>query len=129
MAKYGECEVCGANGIVTEHHRIKRGQQPALIKCKKNLINLCNECHYKIHHGKDGHALDIKLQLEFQNYLESNLLKQYITKEEVKELLEINQKATDNLCKTLNQHKGLFTREDIIRACMGGKIILQEENK
>ena len=79
--KYGTCEVCGANGIVTEHHRIKRGQQPALIKCKKNLINLCNECHYSIHHGKDGHALDQKLKLEMQNYMEFVFDKQYFSRE------------------------------------------------
>lgn len=129
MAKYGECEVCGTNGMVTEHHKVKRSQQPALIKCKKNIINLCNGCHYKIHHGTDGHALDIKLQLEFQNYLELIFDKQYFTREEVKESLEINSKATDSLCKTLNQHKGMFYREDIIRTCMGGKIIEEVDNK
>ena len=123
MAKYGACEVCGANGIVTEHHRINRGQQPALIKCKKNLINLCNECHFSIHHGKDGHALDQKLKLEFQNYLEIVFDKQYFSREEVQEILEINSRATDSLCKTLNQHKGLFAREDIIRSACGGKLI------
>lgn len=126
MAKYGECKVCGAATIVTEHHIIKRGQQPALIKCKRNLINLCNECHYSIHHGKEGHALDVKLQLEFQNFLEGSLLKQYFSREEIQRVLEINSKATDSLCKTLNQYKGMFAREDVIRACMGGRILYED---
>lgn len=126
MAKYGVCEVCGVNAIVTEHHKIKRSKQPHLVKCKKNIINLCNGCHYSIHHGKDGHALDIKLQLEFQNYLEMVFDKEYFSREEVQKILEINSKATDSLCKTLNQYKGMFYREDIIRACMGGKIITLE---
>lgn len=47
--------------------------------------------------------------------------------EEVKAILEINTKATDSLCKTLNQYKGLFAREDIIRTCMGGKLIVESE--
>jgi hypothetical protein len=127
MAKYGECEVCGTPGIVTEHHKIKRGQQSALIKCQKNLINLCNECHYSIHHGKNGHALDMKLQLEFQNFLEENLLKQYFSREEIKAILKISWKETDRLCKTIKQEKGMFTRESIIRTCMGGKIISEED--
>ena len=45
----------------------------------------------------------------------------------MQEALEINSKATDSLCKTLNQYKGLFAREDIIRAGMGGKMIEEEE--
>lgn len=127
MAKYGECEVCNVFGIITEHHRIKRSQQPALIKCKKNIINLCNECHYSIHHGKNGHALDIELQWGFQNFLEEKLLKQYFFRKEIKEILGISDKATDRLCKTIKQEKGMFTRESIIRTCMGGKIISEED--
>ena len=91
MAKLGECKVCGVNDIVTEHHRIKRGQQSALIKCKDNLIDLCTKCHYEIHHGKNGHALDLQLQWGFQNHLEDIFDKKEFARDEIKKLLKINQ--------------------------------------
>ncbi len=129
MAKYGTCEVCGINGIVTEHHKIKRSQQPALIKCKMNLIDLCEKCHYSIHHGKEGHDLDETIKLQFQNYLEIVFNKDYFSREEVQAILDINSKSTDRLLKTLKQYNGLFAREDIVRISMGGKLIILEEYK
>lgn len=121
--------MCGINGIVTEHHKVKRSQQSALIKCKTNLIDLCEKCHYSIHHGKDGHDLDEIIKLQFQNYLEIVFNKDYFSREEVQAILDITSKSTDRLLKTVKQYKGLFAREDIIRACMGGKIILEESEE
>ena len=127
MAKLGECKVCGVNDIVTEHHRIKRGQQSALIKCKDNLIDLCTKCHYEIHHGKNGHALDLQLQWGFQNHLEDVFDKNEFTREEIKKCLGINEDAIVRLCKTIKQQNSVFLREDVIRACMGGKLISKDD--
>jgi hypothetical protein len=123
LSKIGTCEKCLSYGRVSQHHKIKRSQQIALRDCKKNLIYLCDNCHYSIHHG-NGHALDMELQLEFQNYLERILLKQYFTIEEIQSLLDIKYKDACKIVKTLNSINGkYYTREDIIRSAMGGKII------
>ncbi|CAI3547942.1 hypothetical protein [Clostridium neonatale] len=129
IAKLGTCKNCGAFGRITEHHKIKRSKQTALIKCKNNLIDLCDQCHYVIHHSPAGHKLDINIQLSFQNFLETRFLKEFISREEVKEVLEITDRETNRLLKTLMQHNGLYVREDLIRCCMGGKIITQGDLK
>lgn len=131
IVKYrlGTCKNCGAFGRITEHHKIKRSKQKALIKCKYNLIDLCDQCHYAIHHLPNGHSLDINIQLSFQNFLETKFLKEFISREEVKEVLEITDKETNRLLKTLTKHNGLYEREELIRCCMGGKIITQEDLK
>ncbi|NHL28312.1 hypothetical protein FDF02_10245 [Clostridium botulinum] len=94
-----------------------------------NLIDLCEKCHYSIHHGKDGHDLDETIKLQFQNYLEIVFNKDYFSREEVQVILDINSKSTDRLLKTLKQYKGLLAREEIVRASMGGKLIILEEYK
>jgi hypothetical protein len=128
MAKIGTCQECMRYGRITEHHKIRKSQQVALRECKKNLIYLCDECHYSVHHGTNGHALDTKLKLEFQNYLEMILLKEYFTVEEIEELLEIKYKDAYKIVKTLDRYKGIYyLREDIIRSAMGGKIIQESE--
>ena len=62
--------------------------------------------------------------MQFQNKLEMLLDKEYLTKEEINEVLKISQTALRGLLKTLTVYKGnLYKREDVIRACMGGRII------
>ena len=104
------------------HHIVFRSKAPSLIKCKLNLIPLCQKCHYSIHHGT-GHKLDIILKLEFQNKLEILFDKRELTREEINEVLQISEKALQKLLKALTLHKSKYAREDVIRACMGGKLI------
>ena len=81
-------------------------------------------CHAKVHRGKESKELNHKLRLQFQNKLEILFDKQYLTEEEINDVLKISQTALRGLLKTLTVYKGnLFKREDVIRACMGGKII------
>ncbi|WP_026887685.1 hypothetical protein [Clostridium beijerinckii] len=129
MAKIGTCEECFQYGRLTPHHKIFKSEQIALRDCKENIIYLCDSCHYSIHHGTNGYGLRIKLQLDFQNYLERILLKEYFTVEEIEKLLEIKYKDAYKIVKTLKRHKGnLYKREDIIREAMGGKIITESES-
>jgi hypothetical protein len=121
------CENCGKHGITTEHHKIPR-KQVALIKCKKNLIDLCESCHYEVHHGKNGQVLNKKIRLSFQNHLELIFDKEYFTIEEIQNALEITYKASYSLCKSLKRHKAIFyLREDIIRSAMADKLITEQE--
>lgn len=131
MPKYGEmiCPICGA--VATElHHMVFRSQVKQLENCKLNHIYLCAECHRgtKGVHGKEGHNLDRKLKLQFQNKLEFLFAKQYLSRKDIKETLGIKDNAVDSLCKLMKQEKGMFAREDLIRTCMGGKIILEDES-
>ena len=117
------CPVCGRRAI-NIHHIVFRSQQPSLIKCDLNLIPLCYECHYSIHH-RGNKKLDKQLKLKFQNKLEYFFIKEYLTKEEINEVLNISDKALERLLKTLKKTDDKYYREDVIRTCMGNKLILE----
>ncbi|NLK23198.1 MAG: hypothetical protein GX309_04240, partial [Clostridiales bacterium] len=79
-------------------------------------------------HGKQGHQLDQKLKLSFQNKLEMLWDKQYLTREEIKEVLQISEKALDRLLKTVQKSKDKYIRESVIRACIGGRLVIEGDN-
>lgn len=128
MNKYKVCAECG-EGNVELHHIIFRSQVKALQNCKLNFIYLCPKCHRGTDgvHGKDGHALDQKLKLHFQNKLEFLFTRELLSKEDIRDSLGIKQSAVYSLCKLMKQDKGKFHREDVIRACMNGKLITEDE--
>lgn len=117
------CYVCG-NPNVELHHICFRSQSKQLTNCVLNHVYLCPEHHRGNFgpHGRDGHELDLKLKLEFQNKLELLFDKEYFTEEEVRETLGISDRATKRLLKTLKRKNNMFERLDIIRSCMGGKL-------
>ncbi|MDU4953887.1 MAG: hypothetical protein E6X21_16355 [Clostridium sp.] len=118
--------ICGCRAT-EEHHIVFRSQCKALENCEINKIYLCFNCHRGDVgvHGKNGHYLDSRLKLKFQNRLEIMLNKQQVTKEEINEVLKISDKALYTLLKTLKVDKGKYDREDVIRACMGGKMVIE----
>lgn len=121
--EYRECELCKLRPASEVHHIIYRSHCKALIKSNINLIPLCQICHAKVHRGKESKELNKKLRLQFQNKLEILFDKQYLTEEEISDVLKISQTALKGLLKTLTVYKEGYKREDVIRACMGGKII------
>lgn len=125
------CDKCYSNYLVETHHIVKRKQAKYLENCKLNLINLCWEHHKGTYgvHGKFGHELDQRLKLEFQNKLEMLWDKQYLTREEINQVLQISDKALNRLLKTLSLQKGKYVREEVIRVCMGGKMIIEEDKE
>lgn len=125
MQEYGSCYKCGAYGCEI-HHIQKRSQVKALKDCKYNLVYLCSNHH----RGQEGvHSgntkLDHELKLMFQNKLEMLFLKDYFTREEIRDTLKIKDKQADSLCKLMACEKGKYSREEIIKACMGGKLIME----
>ena len=116
--------ICGQRATEL-HHIVFRSKSPSLINCKMNLIPLCQRCHYEIHHGK-GHKLDRLLKLQFQNDLEILFDSEFLSREDIRQVLQISEKATDRLCKTILSNKGKFAREDVIRACMVSRIAIKE---
>jgi len=49
-----ECQICKANGLVETatvgHHIQTVRQHPELALTKSNILCVCGECHYQIHH-------------------------------------------------------------------------------
>lgn len=122
------CLVCGQRATEL-HHIVYRSQMKPLENCKLNHIYLCQEHHRGTQgvHGSKGHKLDRLLKLQFQNNLEILFDKEFLTREEIKEVLQIADKPLNRLLKPLVLQKGKYVREDVIRACMGGKLIVEEE--
>lgn len=123
------CPVCGA--VATElHHIIFKSQVKQLENCELNFIYLCGNCHRGTNgvHGKNGHKLDQKFKLMFQNKLEIFFSKTYLDAGEIKKVLQIKDKQLNSLVKTLILQNGKYSKEDVIRACMGGRIILEDDN-
>ena len=123
MTRY--CKVCG-NPYTELHHIMFRSEVKALEHCKLNLVNLCVEHHKGTYgvHGSKGASLNRKLKLEFQNTLEELWDKQYLTREEIKEVLQINDKSLNRLLKRLSLQDDKYIKEDVIRAVLGGKLII-----
>lgn len=105
-------------------------QVKSLENCKFNFTYLCYNHH---RHNKTGvHAnkkLDNKYKLKFQNYLEIHFLKDYLTREEIQQVLEIKDRSLNSLLKPLTLYNGKYVKEDVIRACLGGKIIIDDNNE
>lgn len=119
------CKVCGKRYGIERHHIVFKSECKALEHCKLNYVYLCSNHHRGTYgvHGRDGNKLNRYLKLDFQNRLEMLLDKQYLTREEINEVLQISEKALQKLLKALTLHKSKYAREDVIRACMGGKLI------
>jgi 5-methylcytosine-specific restriction enzyme A len=52
--QHHECQLCKAKGLyseaVTVHHIKYVRQHPELALTKSNLMSVCDECHFNIHH-------------------------------------------------------------------------------
>ena len=122
------CEVCGSSYNIELHHIVFRSEVKSLERCRLNFAYLCPEHHRGTYgpHGSKGAALNKKLKLRFQNELERSWLKEHLTKEEVQEVLKIADKPLNRLLKPLRVHKGKYIKEEVIRACMAGKMIIEE---
>ncbi len=119
------CKVCG-NPYTELHHIMFRSEVKTLEHCKLNLVNLCVEHHKGTYgvHGSKGARLNKKLKLEFQNTLEELWDKQYLTREEINNVLRINDKVLNRLLKRLSLQNDKYVKEDVIRVCMAGKLII-----
>lgn len=124
------CEVCGTSYNVELHHIMFRSEVKPLERCRLNFAYLCSEHHRGTYgpHGSKGTYLNLKLKIRFQNTLEGKWLKEYLTKEEINEVLEIADKPLNRLLKPLTLQNGKYVREEVIRQCMGGKLIIEGDN-
>lgn len=117
------CEVCGSCNVEL-HHIVFKSENKNLQHCELNFIYLCPEHHRGTFgpHGSKGANLNRKLKLEFQNELELRFAKEYLIKEDVQDVLKINEKALLRLLKPIRVQVEGYERESVIRAIMGGKL-------
>lgn len=118
--------ICGQRATEL-HHIVFRSKVKALENCKLNHIYLCPNCHRGTAgvHGRDGNYLDTRLKLQFQNKLEIMLDKEQLTKVEINQVLKISENSLNKLLKAVKVQRNKYSREDVIRQCMGGKLILE----
>ena len=118
------CEVCGTSYGVERHHIMFRSEVKALENCKLNFAYLCSEHHRGTYgpHGSKGAYLNRKLKIRFQNELERSWLKEYLSKDDINNVLKISEIALCRLLKTIKVTKLGYERESVIRACLGGKL-------
>lgn len=123
-----ECIRCGKPNS-EEHHIVFRSECKQLEHCKKNLVYLCNYHHKGTYgpHGSKGSAENKRLKLEFQNWLETSFLKNSFALDEIQQVLGISSIAVNKLSKHMWSKDGKYAREDIIRTCMGGRLILEDD--
>ncbi|WP_243148857.1 hypothetical protein [Clostridium sporogenes] len=124
MKEIKHCLVCGTSYGVEKHHMVFKSECKPLEHCKYNYAYLCGEHHRGDYgpHGKHGKKLNRQLKLGFQNWLEETFYQDRYTLEDIQKKLDISINATRSLSKLMKIEKGMFSREEIIRACMGGKI-------
>ena len=124
-----ECKYCGEIATTESHHIVSRKQQPALINCEFNKIDLCINCHKgtKGAHGKYPEEIQKRLKLQFQRNLYELFDKDQLTLDEIQETLKIRYKDAIKLVRMIYPKAGLYKKEDVIRACMGGKLVLEDE--
>ena len=48
--KKGKCQICGKTGQTEKHHKKSKGSGGD--DTKENLIEVCRQCHIKIHTGE-----------------------------------------------------------------------------
>jgi hypothetical protein len=116
-----ECEVCGRPA--EQHHIVFRSAAAYMLKVKVNHKYLCNEHHTG---GRDSphknRQVDLKYKLEMQNKLYKILPNTFYTEKILKDILEVSNGEIRTLVKPLSLYKEGYSKEDIIRRCMGGKL-------
>lgn len=117
------CVACGTSYIEL-HHIVFKSENKALEDCKLNHIYLCPDHHRGTYgpHGAKGSRYNKKLKLEFQRKLENLWDKALLTKEDINKVLEIPETALTKLLKIVKSVNGKYEKEDVIRACLGGKL-------
>lgn len=85
----GSCLVCG-KPAQTCHHYIPKSQSNATRYYPKNLVPICNACHFAHHTKGDPHIQNTIEKIRGQKWVdELNLKRREICKLSVKELEEI----------------------------------------
>ncbi|WP_143316881.1 hypothetical protein [Clostridium sp. HBUAS56017] len=122
MREIHYCEICGAN-YAELHHIVFKSECKALEDSEFNFTYLCY-CHHRDHKKGAHHnkQLNKELKLRVQEELFRRLEKEELLREEIQEALELSDKNMYKLLKSVLPKYGKYNKEEIIIACMGGRL-------
>lgn len=113
------CEVCGAPG--QRHHIVFRSHGGLDIK-----VNYCYLCAWHHTHGPDAphrnRETDLRLKIRMQRDLENMLWCESYKIKEIAEIIGISRRTLERKMKNVPHSRGDYSREEIIKFIMGGKL-------
>jgi predicted transcriptional regulator len=112
------CEICGSKADI--HHIVHKHEGGYDIKL--NYKYLCNYHHRGKHGPHNCIETDLKYKLELQDKLFKLLPKDYYTAKELYNILEISHSSLKKLIKNLKLFKEGYSKKEIIKNLMGGKL-------
>lgn len=117
------CDYCEEETKLINITIISKKIQPGLKACIYNRICLCGHCHNKY---KVDRNLEKLYKLTLQTQLFSLLEDDYLSVEDISERLAIKYSDVQRILKLIHPIKGYkYSLEDVVRACMGGKLIVE----
>jgi hypothetical protein len=117
-----KCYECESTNNLEDHHMVYRNQQYQMSGIGINKIKLCAMHHRGINGPHKCMETDRKYKLLFQQRLYQVFENDYYDQEQIRKLLHTNSKLVVRLTKNLHLYKEGYLKQDIISACMGGKI-------
>ena len=115
------CEICG-QPYAELHHIVFRSENKALEDSEFNFKYLC---HYHHRDHKEGIHHNRKFNLQEKRKLQErlfNMISKESTEEEIGQALQLKDKNLKKILRTILPTAGKYNREDVVRACMGGKL-------
>lgn len=117
------CDYCEEEKELINDTIISKKLQPGLKACIYNRIRLCGGCHNKY---KVDKSLEKLYKQTLQTQLFSLLEDDYLSVEDISERLAIKACDVQKILKLIHPTKGYkYSLEDVVRACMGGKLIVE----
>lgn len=115
------CEVEGCKCIGQRHHIVFRSQGGLDIEL--NYKYLCAEHHNMGNSSPHmSREIDVGYKIELQRKFYKLFHEARYTIGEIAELLGCQQKILEKRFKAVPNHAGMYEKEDVIRALMGGKL-------
>ncbi len=115
------CEVEGCKCIGQRHHIVFRSQGGLDIEL--NYKYLCAEHHNMGNRSPHmSREIDVGYKIELQRKFYKLFHEARYTIGEIAELLDCQQKTLEKRFKAVPNHAGMYEKEDVIRALMGGKL-------
>jgi hypothetical protein len=102
-----------------KHHIIFKGNKSIIVYLPINEVDLCKQCHIKIHSDKD---MDYKYKAILQARLQKLLPCEYYCLNSVKSILKLNNLQTKVFSKNVHPYKNGYKSCEIIKYLMGGKL-------
>lgn len=119
------CHCCNEEKEVVLLDIISKKVQPGMKSCSYNKVFLCSGCHNK--YKGEHKALEKEFKLKLQKKLFSVLDLELLTVHEIEEALEVKEVDVQKIIKLIHPVRVYkYSREDVVRACMGGRLILGE---